>query len=135
MLSVVKLATPRDALTVVVPEMVAPGVPVPGRMESVTALAKSVAVCPLASSAVTVTLAIGTPATTFAGPAVNVSDVAGPCGLVPLSPWQVHTTLASNRMPRDTNGRTNRVITEILTGTCLGFERREGSFRAVCCVD
>jgi hypothetical protein len=44
MLSELKLATPRDALTVVVPESVAPGVPVPPMIETVIALAKSVAV-------------------------------------------------------------------------------------------
>jgi hypothetical protein len=44
MLNELKLATPSDALTVVVPESVAPGVPVPLMIDIVIALAKSVAV-------------------------------------------------------------------------------------------
>ena len=76
----------------------------------------------MASSAVTVTVAICMPATTLAGPEVNVSDVAGPGGFVPVSPWQVQTRLARSRIPKHTSERTNRVIVEILTIACLGFE-------------
>src|SRR5207247_7007609 len=72
-----KVAAPATAVTVVVPERVAPLVPVPAVIVSVTSPAKLVAVCPEASRTVTWTAGLMvTPAVVLPGWAVNTSAEA-----------------------------------------------------------
>src|SRR5512135_938206 len=79
MLSVEKVATPATAATVVVPRSVAPLVPVPDAMATVTFPANEVTIFPDASCAVTCTAGvIAAPATVFTGGTVKATLVAVP---------------------------------------------------------
>src|SRR5207249_6679419 len=77
MLRSAKVATTATAATVVVPERVAPLVPVPAAIVSVTSPAKLVAACPEASRTVTWTAGLMvTPAVVLPGWALNTSAAA-----------------------------------------------------------
>src|SRR6266851_6067929 len=82
MFTVVNVAFPPEAVTVVVPRRLAPALPVPVVIASDTWPPKF-AVLPSESSAVTVSGVIGLPATVLAGgPAVNTSRFGGPATTV-----------------------------------------------------
>src|SRR3989442_10502444 len=82
MFTVVKLAIPPEAVTVVVPRRLAPAFPVPDVIASDTWPPKF-AVLPRESSAVTPSGVIGLPATVLAGgPAENTSRFGGPATMM-----------------------------------------------------